>query len=205
MSGSACLALTSLPIVLVSPWQNARGHVEGVVWADAQGVEHKEYGPVILATGGYGAGVRSENSLLYRVRPDLKELSTTNGEHCTGDGIELASAIGGGTVDMDQVQVHPTGLVHPDDPNARVKFLAAEALRGEGGLLLDINGSRFCNELGHRDYVSGEMNKNKGPFRLVLNSSGSKAIEWHIKHYCGRGLMKMYANGEVSGRFCAVG
>ncbi len=42
----------------------------------------------------------------------------------------------------------------------------------QGGLLLDANGHRFCNELGHRDYVSGEMFKNKGPFRLVLNSSG---------------------------------
>ena len=67
--------------------------------------------------------------------------------------------------------MHPTGLVHPDEPEAKVKFLAAEALRGVGGILLDANGSRFADELGRRDYVTAEMNKNKGPFRLLLNRS----------------------------------
>ena len=43
-------------------------------------------------------------------------------------------------------QVHPTGLVKPDDPDAKVKFLAAEALRGVGGIVLDAQGNRFCNE-----------------------------------------------------------
>lgn len=51
--------------------------------------------------------------------------------------------------------------------------MAAEALRGVGGILLTANGERFCDELGRRDYVSGEMYKNKGPFRLVLNSKAS--------------------------------
>jgi len=48
---------------------------------------------------------------------------------------------------MKFVQVHPTGVVHPTDPNAKVKFLAAEALRGEGGIILDGNGKRIVNEL----------------------------------------------------------
>ena len=61
------------------------------------------------------------------------------------------------------------------------KFLAAEALRGVGGLLLDANGKRFADELGHRDYVTGQMWKGKGPFRLVLNSKAAKEIEWHCK------------------------
>ena len=39
------------------------------------------------------------------------------------------------------------------------------------------------------------MFKNKGPFRLVLNSKASKEIEWHCKHYNGRGLMKFYKSG----------
>lgn len=50
-------------------------------------------------------------------------------------------------------QVHPTGLVHPDEPEAKVKFLAAEALRGVGGVLIDREGNRFADELGRRDYV----------------------------------------------------
>ena len=45
----------------------------------------------------------------------------------------------------------------------QVKFLAAEALRGVGGVLLDMNGKRFCNELGRRDYVTGPMYENGPP------------------------------------------
>jgi succinate dehydrogenase/fumarate reductase flavoprotein subunit len=73
--------------------------------------------------------------------------------------------------------------------------LAAEALRGVGGLLLDANGQRFADELGHRDYVTGLMWKHKGPFRLVLNSKAAKEIEWHCKHYIARGLMKHFKTG----------
>jgi aspartate oxidase len=54
--------------------------------------------------------------------------------------------------------------------------LAAEALRGVGGILLEKNGNRFCDELGRRDYVSGEIFKNQGPYRLVLNGAASKVI-----------------------------
>jgi succinate dehydrogenase/fumarate reductase flavoprotein subunit len=85
--------------------------------------------------------------------------------------------------------------VKPDDPDAKVKFLAAEALRGVGGLVLDANGKRFANELGRRDYVTGEMWKSKPPFRLCLNKAASTEIHWHCKHYTGRGVMKYYESG----------
>merc|ERR1719420_1982065 len=104
-------------------------------------------------------------------------------------------AIGCATIDLEWVQVHPTGLVKPDDADAKVKFLAAEALRGVGGILLDANGKRFANELGRRDYVTGEMWKNKPPFRLCLNSKASAEIHWHCEHYKGRGVMKFYPSG----------
>merc|ERR1711937_122467 len=128
-------------------------------------------------------------------RPDLMHLPTTNGEHCTGYGIKMGEKIGAKTIDLEWVQVHPTGLVKPDDPDAKVKFLAAEALRGVGGIVLDANGKRFANELGRRDYVTGEMWKNKPPFRLCLNKAASDEIIWHCKHYTGRGVMKFYENG----------
>ncbi|KAI8803319.1 FAD binding domain-containing protein [Cladochytrium replicatum] len=168
--------------------------VIGVEYTAADGQTHTEHGPVIIATGGYAADF-SSTSLLKRYRPDLLDLPTTNGDHCTGDGIKMTEAIGGNTIHMEKVQVHPTGLVDPKEPDAKIKFLAAEALRGVGGLLLDANGKRFADELGHRDYVTGMMWKNKGPFRLVLNGKGGKEIEWHCKHYQGRGLMKYYPTG----------
>ena len=92
-------------------------------------------------------------------------------------------AIKGKTVDMEKVQVHPTGLIDPKEPDAKTKFLAAEALRGVGGILLDSEGNRFADELGHRDYVTGRIWENgKYPVRLILNQKASKDIEWHCKH-----------------------
>lgn len=175
---------------------DSNGAAIGVEY-EKDGQTFTEHGPVIIATGGYAADF-TDDSILKKVRPDLLHLPTTNGEHCTGDGIKMAVKIGAATADLERVQVHPTGLINPDEPDARVLFLAAEALRGVGGLLLDNEGNRFCNELGRRDYVSGEMFKhNKFPYRLVLNGKASNEIEWHCKHYCGRGLMKKFESGEA--------
>nr|CAG8463483.1 6911_t:CDS:2 [Entrophospora candida]CAG8466659.1 9886_t:CDS:2 [Entrophospora candida] len=162
---------------------------------EKDGKTFKEHGPVVLATGGYAADF-SDDSLLKKYRPDIYNLPTTNGDHCTGDGLKMVLAIGGKGIDLEKVQVHPTGLVDPNEPDAKIKFLAAEALRGVGGLLLNADGKRFCDELGHRDYVTGEIWKTKGPVRLVLNSKASKEIEWHCKHYSGRGLMKKFNTAE---------
>merc|ERR1712187_936833 len=64
----------------------------------------------------------------------------------------------------------------PDAPDAKIKFLAAEALRGVGGLVFDANGKRFANELGRRDYVTGEMWKDMGvPLKTLVDE--------HQQHY----------------------
>ncbi len=84
-------------------------------------------GPVILATGGYAADF-TENSLLRKYKPEVYDLPSTNGAHATGDGQKMCMAIGGNAIDMDKVQVHPTGLVDPKDPGSKWKFLAAEGI-----------------------------------------------------------------------------
>ncbi|KXG52136.1 Flavocytochrome c [Penicillium griseofulvum] len=174
-------------------------NVTGVTYT-VNGEEKSADGVVVLATGGYAADF-SETSLLKKHRPDTFNLSSTNGTHATGDGQKMLMAIGANGIDMDKVQVHPTGLVDPKDPNAKFKFLAAEALRGEGGLLLNSEGQRFSDELGHRDYVSGKMweekEKGKWPIRLVLNSKASKVLDFHTRHYSGRGLMKKMTGAEL--------
>merc|ERR1719503_245078 len=172
-----------------------KGGVTGCEYEKA-GVKTKEYGPVILTSGGFGADFGND-SLLAKYRPDLLHLPTTNGEHCTGDAIKMGNAVGANSVDLEWVQVHPTGLVKPDDADAKIKFLAAEALRGVGGIILNKDGIRFANELGRRDYVTGEMWKNKPPFRLCLNEAAFEEIIWHCKHYTGRGVMKYYESGEA--------
>ncbi|KAH8160328.1 hypothetical protein CIB48_g7926 [Xylaria polymorpha] len=158
-------------------------------------------GPVVLATGGYAADF-TDTSLLKQHRPDTYGLATTNGSHATGDGQKMVMAIGGNGIDMDKVQVHPTGLVDPKDPGSKWKFLAAEALRGEGGILLNADGDRFCDDLGHRDYVSGmmwkEKDKGKFPIRLILNSKASNTLDFHTRHYSGRGLMKKMTGKQLA-------
>lgn len=174
--------------------------VTGVTY-DFGGEQHSVEGVVVLATGGYAADF-GEDSLLKKWRPDTFDLASTNGTHATGDGHKMLMKIGANDIDMDKVQVHPTGLVDPKDPGSKWKFLAAEALRGEGGLLLNNQGKRFCDDLGHRDYVSGKMweEKEKGtwPIRLVLNSKASNTLDFHTRHYSGRGLMKKMTGEELA-------
>jgi flavocytochrome c len=174
--------------------------VTGVTY-EYNGETHTADGVVVLATGGYAADFTND-SLLKQHRPDTFDLATTNGTHATGDGQKMLMAIGANGIDMDKVQVHPTGLIDPKEPDSKWKFLAAEALRGEGGLLLNSDGQRFSDELGHRDYVSGQMwkekEKGKWPIRLVLNSKASNVLDFHTRHYSGRGLMKKMTGKELA-------
>ena len=94
----------------------------------------------ILATGGAGQ--------VYQL--------TTNPLVSTGDGIAMAYRAGATLADMEFVQFHPTALKE----NASPLFLLSEALRGEGGFLVDSSGERFMPlfhpkaELAPRDIVS---------------------------------------------------
>lgn len=166
------------------------------------------HGPVILATGGYAADF-TKNSLLRKYRPDIIDLPSTNGNHATGDGQKIVMKHKGIGIDMEKVQVHPTGLIDFNDLDViegrsqpRYLFLGAEALRGEGGIILNRNGERFCDELGTRDYVSAEMEaqirEGKGPLRLVLNDQSDNALSFHIKHYKQRSLMRSISGKELA-------
>lgn len=68
--------------------------------------------------------------------------------------------------------------------------------------MLNGEAQRFADELGHRDYVSGEMWKQKEakkwPIRLVLNSKASNVLDFHTRHYSGRGLMKKMSGKELA-------
>jgi L-aspartate oxidase len=97
-------------------------------------------GAVILATGGASA--------LWR--------HTTNPAGSTGDGIALAYEAGADVADVEFIQFHPTVLALAGAPS----FLISEAVRGEGGLVVDADGRRFLldadprGELAPRDIVA---------------------------------------------------
>jgi len=111
---------------------------------------------VILSTGGfaYDTHTHSTHSFVRQYAPRFQNLPTTNGSFAVGDGVRLAMAVGADLVDMDKIQVHPTSFVDPAAPKNGVKFLAPEALRGCGAVLLNDQGVRFADELGRRDYLS---------------------------------------------------
>jgi L-aspartate oxidase len=94
----------------------------------------------VLATGGGGQ--------VYSV--------TTNPQVATADGAAIAFRAGAELVDMEFVQFHPTALFHPAAPH----FLLSEAMRGEGGRLLNVKMEPFMKryhpdaELAPRDVVS---------------------------------------------------
>jgi succinate dehydrogenase/fumarate reductase flavoprotein subunit len=107
-----------------------------------ESVGDKLYAPnVILATGGFAAD-RSDGSYLSKYRPELMTMPATAGAFSTGDGIGLATTVGAGVVDMDKVQIHPTGWVDSKDPTNPNKILAAELMRGVGGMLINNKGER---------------------------------------------------------------
>ena len=128
--------------------------VVGVVYKAKDGFDHQLQGNVILTAGGFANDRTASDSLLAKYVPHLSKLPTTNGVWATGDIIKATAADGLSLVDMDQVQVHPTGFIEPSRPDAETKFLAPEALRGCGAILLDPTGRRFVNELGRRDHVT---------------------------------------------------
>jgi len=136
-------------------WDGDR--VVGVVYKAKDGSEHELRGNVILTAGGFANDRTASDSLLAKYVPHLSKLPTTNGVWATGDIIKATADDGLSLVDMDQVQVHPTGFIEPSRPDAETKFLAPEALRGCGAILLDPSGRRFVNELDRRDHVTNAI------------------------------------------------
>ena len=117
---------------------------------------------VIMATGGFGANAE----MVEKYKPELKGFATTNAEGAQGQGIDMATAAGAATVDMDQIQIHPT--VHIDeDGNAH---LITEGVRGDGAILVNKEGKRFFDEVQTRDKVSAaEIQQTDGEAWLILD------------------------------------
>lgn len=114
---------------------------------------------VVLASGGFGANLE----MVAELKPELKGFVTTNAAGVTGDGIKMAEAVGAATVDMDQIQIHPT-------VEQATSALITEGLRGDGAILVNAEGLRFCDEVGTRDAVSAaELAQTGGSAYLIVD------------------------------------
>ncbi|RSL44009.1 hypothetical protein CEP53_011422 [Fusarium sp. AF-6] len=169
--------------------------VKGVEY-EFEGEKHSLEGSVMFASGGFAGDA---TGLLARYRPDLKGIPSTNEERPGSH--DILTAVGAELLDMDSVQIHPTGFVDPASPNTMLKFLAAEMLRGEGGILLSAAGSRFVNEMETREHVSkavmelpaatdGDGTIKQWDVTILLDPGASEASANHISFYEWKGLMK---------------
>ena len=134
---------------------------------------------VVLATGGFGANL----NMVSEYRPDLAGFMTTNASGCQGQGILMATQdMGAATVDMDQIQIHPT--VQFDTAS-----LITEGLRGDGAILVNADAERFIDEVGTRDVVSAAEIAQSGSFSWLIVDQKMVDASSVIQGYINRGLM----------------
>jgi len=135
---------------------------------------------VVLATGGWGK--------LFKV--------TSNSWECTGDGCAMAYEAGAELMDMEMVQFHPTGMVWPSGVRG---ILVTEAVRGEGGILLNSKGERFMQvydpkkmELSSRDVVARSIYKEVQAGRGSPHGGAFLDISQRGAEYIKKKLPSMY-------------
>ena len=165
---------------------DANGQAVGVSGTDKDGntvtVNAKA---VVLATGGFGANL----DMVASYKPELKGFMTTNAPGIQGQGIAMATAIGAATVDMDQIQIHPT-------VEANTSALITEGLRGDGAILVNANGERFTDEVSTRDKVSAAEIAQPGSFSWLIVDQAMADASNVIQGYITKGYTKQGATYE---------
>jgi fumarate reductase flavoprotein subunit len=141
---------------------NEDNRVTGVLVRNEEGREYEIMADsVVIASGGFGGS--SERFVFYN--PVLKGFKTTNHAGATGDYIDLVADLPIELIDMEKIQAHPTVEPH-------FGILITEAIRGNGGILINMEGNRFTDEMAFRDILSEEMRQQtQGKNYLIFDES----------------------------------
>lgn len=130
---------------------------------------------VIIATGGFGANPQ----MVVSYKPELEGFGTTNHKGATGDAFSWIKKFNAGLTQMEEIQTHPT--VVPGNGT-----MITEAVRGNGAILVNRDGKRFCTEMATRDVMSKAILAQKGKTAFLVFDQdvreSLKAIETYIKN-----------------------
>jgi len=138
----------------------------------------------ILATGGSG-------------RLHLSNYPTTNHYGATGDGLIMAYHAGANLLDLDTIQIHPTGDAYPEP---LVGILSTEKIRGLGAMPLNKNGDPFVFPLEPRDVESATFIRECKAGKGIVTPTGMPGV-WldapMIDQIHGKGTIETKLAGEV--------
>jgi fumarate reductase flavoprotein subunit len=148
---------------------------------------------VILASGGFGGDLE----MCARLDPKLKGFVTDNSLGATGDGIKMAEAIGAATVDMDQIQSHPT--IHQASST-----MLTEGIRNSGGILLNTAGRRFTDENNFRDVVSAAILAQDQAKACILYNKSLIDQNTNVQGYLEQGLVTQYNTLDEIAKYMEV-
>ena len=155
------------------------GSVTGVKVQNADGSSYTITSKaVIIATGGFGANLDMVTSL----QPSLSGFATLNHPGATGDAFDWVTAIGGATIQMANIQIHPTA-------EATNHLLITEAVRGNGAILVNHGGQRFCNEMDTRDVVSAAILEQEGKEAFLIFDQAVRKSLASIETYANQHLL----------------
>ncbi|WP_407398663.1 flavocytochrome c [Treponema sp.] len=130
---------------------------------------------VIVAAGGFGANP----DMVVSYKANLKGFGTTNHRGATGDAFEMVKKFNAALTQMDEIQTHPTVV-------PRNGTMITEAVRGNGAIIVNRDGKRFCTEMATRDVMSKAILEQKGQTAFIVFDEAVrkslKAIEGYVKN-----------------------
>jgi len=158
---------------------SSSGTVTGVKVQNADGSTYSLHAKaVVIATGGFGANLQMVTSY----QPSLAGFATLNHPGATGDAFSWLASVGGSTIQMEYIQIHPTA-------EAENHILITEAVRGNGAILVNHAGKRFVNEMDTRDAVSAAiLVQDKGEAFLLFDNAVRSSLA-SIETYANQHLM----------------